>query len=173
MSEGSETRLTYGQLQVIAVPSRLKVLRALTQRRLTVTELADAAGLAKSTTHGHLLDLERVGLVKRLEDERLWVYHELTPLGRSIVSSNPWRLVVLFSAGILFALTGLLVVVWRWQHPPHAELPWGLPPIGAPPEAPLVDPILAAGTVLALVGIALAGCGWWASRRLGSSTLRA
>lgn len=154
-------RLTFSQLAAIAVLSRFKLIKLLGQRRATTSELSQQTGMAKSTVHTHLQILERVGLVQRIEDERKWIYHALTPLGRSIASMDPLHLVVLFGAAVGVAFAGAVTMVYGWLHPPQPEMPWRVPPIGAPPDpASVATDTLLLGALVLVVGV-VAVAVWW------------
>lgn len=158
-------RLTFPQLAAIAVPSRFRLLKLLGERRATLSELHGRTGLAKSTVHGHLHVLEKAGLVTRHEDERKWVYHALTPLGRSIAAMDPLRLVVVLGAALGLAIAGAATMMWAWLNPPRQNLPWGVPPIGAPPEAaPVATETIALGALLLVAGLSLAAAFWRRAR---------
>ena len=159
-------RLSFQQLAAIAVPARFRVLKVLAERRANVSELARRANLAKSTIDDHLHVLEQAGLVRREEDERKWVYHSLTPLGRRIASMDPLRLVVVLGAALGLALAGATTMLWGWLIPPHQELPWGVPPVGAPPEpAPVATGVIVLGAILLAIGVGLGVAMWrWARR---------
>lgn len=76
-------------LKVLASDSRRDILRLLRKRRMTLTELAAALDLKKATVLEHLKKLTDASLIRRIDDERLWVYYELTHRGGRIV--NPAR----------------------------------------------------------------------------------
>lgn len=165
VQEATEARVTYAQLQAIAAPSRLGLLRLLHHRRSTVTELSVASGLAKSSVYACLEILEAQSLVKRVEDERLWVYYELTPLGRAIAGANPLRLVVQFALAVASGLAGAALVLRDLLA--QREPTWYIPPIGVPPEAPV--PWWGRQTTWAMLllalSIALAVAAWTRWRR--------
>ena len=72
--------------QALASSTRLTVLRALDERRKTLTELARDMELNKATVHEHLQLLTAAGLVKKRDDEgRKWIYYELTWTGEKLL----------------------------------------------------------------------------------------
>ncbi|MCA1818434.1 MAG: ArsR/SmtB family transcription factor [Thermoplasmatota archaeon] len=72
--------------QALASSTRLAVLRALDERRKTLTELARDMDLNKATVHEHLQLLTAAGLVKKRDDEgRKWIYYELTWTGEKLL----------------------------------------------------------------------------------------
>lgn len=82
-----------------ALHKHLRVLDAFDAMRpfLTLTEIADAAGLAPSTAHRLVAELEREGLLERLGDRsyrlglRLWEYAARTPGALGLRElARPW-----------------------------------------------------------------------------------
>jgi DNA-binding transcriptional ArsR family regulator len=55
------------QLRAIADDLRQRILQALVERPMTVTQLGERLGLAPSKVHYHVRELERVGLVRLVE----------------------------------------------------------------------------------------------------------
>lgn len=163
--------VTFAQLAALAVPSRVRLIKALGPRKANITELAERTGMAKSTVHTHLRVLVRAELVRREPDERKWVYHSLTPLGRRVAEMEPLRFVLVSAVALALALAGVATMVWGWFHPPRQELPWAMPPIGAPPEpAPAATDLGLVGALLLLLAVLLLLTLWlWARRRLGAT----
>ena len=77
--------LTKDTFEVLASETRLDILKILSTRRMTVTELADTLDLAKSTVHHHLQRLADAGLVAADDDGRAWVYYALTQEGQGLL----------------------------------------------------------------------------------------
>ncbi|MEK6985092.1 MAG: winged helix-turn-helix domain-containing protein [Candidatus Thermoplasmatota archaeon] len=72
--------------KALASSSRLQVLKALDERRKTLSELARDLALNKATVHEHLALLSSADLVKKRDDEgRKWIYYELTWRGQKIL----------------------------------------------------------------------------------------
>lgn len=71
--------------KALASETRLSVLRALDERRKTGSELARELDLNKATVHEHLQLLADVGLVKKLDEGRKWIYYELTWAGQRLL----------------------------------------------------------------------------------------
>lgn len=71
--------------KALASETRLAVLRALDERRKTGSELARELDLNKATVHEHLQLLADVGLVKKLDEGRKWIYYELTWQGQRLL----------------------------------------------------------------------------------------
>lgn len=96
-------------IKTLASDTRRRILRHLRKRRMTLSELARALDLAKPTVLDHLRRLDDAGLVHRLEDDRMWVYYELSHRGESILSPARTR-VYLAVATAAVALAALLVL---------------------------------------------------------------
>lgn len=72
--------------RALASTTRLSVLRALDERRKTLSELSRDLALNKATVHEHLQLLSAAELVKKRDDEgRKWIYYELTWRGQKIL----------------------------------------------------------------------------------------
>lgn len=66
-------------LQVLADPSRLRILLMLQEREQCVCHLTEAVGLSQGTVSHHMAALKRVGLVVDRRDPKdgRWVYYSL------------------------------------------------------------------------------------------------
>jgi len=71
--------------QALASSTRLSVLRALDERRKTLSELARDLELNKATVHEHLQLLTAAELVRKKDEGRKWIYYELTWTGTRIL----------------------------------------------------------------------------------------
>jgi DNA-binding transcriptional ArsR family regulator len=101
-------------IDVLASETRRNILGQLQDRRMTTTELAEALDLGKATIHEHLNKLSDAGLVQRDDDDRLWVYYELTPKGKRILSPDRTRM---YLAIVSFVAAGAIVAlaVFAWS----------------------------------------------------------
>lgn len=97
-------------LKVLASDSRRDILRLLRKRRMTLTELAAALDLKKATVLEHLKKLTDVELVKRIDDERLWVYYELTSRGGRVVNPGRTRFYLLMGVAAAALVLGGAIV---------------------------------------------------------------
>jgi DNA-binding transcriptional ArsR family regulator len=80
--------------------SRTKILSKLEVRPHTISELAKVTGYSKSTLSYHLEKLSELGMVKRIENDRKWVYYELTERGKRTIRSDMIKLLGLLLGGI-------------------------------------------------------------------------
>lgn len=108
-------------IKVLASDSRRDILRLLKQRRMTLTELAAALDLKKATVLEHLKRLTDANLIKRIDDERLWVYYELTAPGKRVVNPGRTRFYLLMGvAAAALVLGGAATAAFLHEAPPHA-----------------------------------------------------
>ena len=82
----SKITLDAETFKALASATRLTVLKALGERRKTLTELSRDLALNKATVHEHLQLLLAADLVRKRDDEgRKWIYYELTWTGQKIL----------------------------------------------------------------------------------------
>lgn len=94
-------------IKILAVDTRTDILKSLTKRRKLLSELSRELGFANSTIMEHLAKLQEAGLIKRLDTGHKWIYYELTPKGRELVSPSGYTnsFVILLSLGIIILFT--------------------------------------------------------------------
>ncbi len=109
-------------IKVLASDTRREILGQLQERRMTVTELARELDLRKATVHEHLKKLVDAGLVGREEDDRLWVYYELTPEGKRILNPQRTRFYLVIGLGVLAALAGVVALALYLQAGPSPTM---------------------------------------------------
>jgi DNA-binding transcriptional ArsR family regulator len=99
--------------KALASPTRLMVLRALDERRKTLTEISRNLSLNKATVHEHLQLLASAELVRKRDDEgRKWIYYELTWRGQKLLHpQETTTFSVLLGLGLLAAGGGIGMLV--------------------------------------------------------------
>lgn len=159
MAPQAEIYLSLAGLRAISSPGRVDVLRSLGPRPMTVTELAEALRLPKSTVHAHLQVLAGSGLVLREDDDRVWVYYRLSETGRTLAESKRPHIILLWGALALACATVGAALAWRAMHAAEgASVAWVVsdPTAGGPRDGPAAgDPFLAAGMGLVALGLLL------------------
>ena len=167
--------LTKDTFEVLASETRLDILKTLTTRRMTITELADNLNLAKSTVHHHLQRLADSGFVAAGDDGHAWVYYALTPEGRALLQPHGGaRIRILLAAG-LASLAGGVCALAVFLTAPTREGPISPRPIGGGglpvTEGPPVE-LLVAGIALAAIGGVLVAyaCARWRNRRAAAQS---
>ncbi|MDX1611086.1 MAG: winged helix-turn-helix domain-containing protein, partial [Candidatus Thermoplasmatota archaeon] len=97
-------------IKVLASDTRREILRLLRDRNMTVTELARALDLGKATVHEHLNKLTAAELVQRKEDDRLWVYYELSPYGKRALNPQRTRFYLMVAVSVLAGVVAVLAL---------------------------------------------------------------
>lgn len=99
----SKITLDAETFKALASSTRLTVLKALDERRKTLSELSRDLVLNKATVHEHLQLLLAAELVRKRDDEgRKWIYYELTWTGQRILHPEATT-----SFSVLLGLAGL------------------------------------------------------------------
>ena len=102
-------------LKAIGADTRIEILKALRERQKTQSELAQELKLSAPTVLEHLDQLEKAGLVNRLEEGRKWKYYKLTRNAEKLLSHQRVHAVVLLAIGLLAALGVLLFLAQQPQ----------------------------------------------------------
>ena len=91
--------------EALAMESRIKILKALKERRKTQSELSKELALAPSTVSEHLEKMLDASLIARKKDHHKWIYYELTEKGQHILSPQK-------ASVFVFALSLTLFVIF-------------------------------------------------------------
>lgn len=160
--------LTKDTLTALASDTRLRMLKDLNVRRMTVAELADDLDLAKSTVHHHLSILVDSGFVAAEDEGHAWVYYALTPEGRALLDPGDGiRIRVLLVAALatlvwgIAALAKFLVVLLSDETPGIPMMGGG----GAQVQEALPWNLLILGIALTLIGSVLVGYAYLRRRK--------
>ena len=110
--------LDKSKLHAISSTTRTKILKALKERRKTLSELSFELKYAPSTMSDHLRILVKSGLIKKVEEGHKWKYYELTLLGKSIGSPEiKWY--VLFGISALVITSGFFWIFGYYVATPQ------------------------------------------------------
>jgi DNA-binding transcriptional ArsR family regulator len=169
---GSVVRITLDAetFKALASPTRLTVLRALDERRKTLTEISRDLSLNKATVHEHLALLAAADLVRKRDDEgRKWIYYELTWRGQKLLHPQETTTFnVLLGLGVAAAGGGIGLLAHSLQVAlqPHAETAF-FPTVENAPEP---DNALRASTAPTDTSTASAGTTTAAPASAGTAT---
>jgi DNA-binding transcriptional ArsR family regulator len=104
--------------KALAAESRVNILKKLTTRRMTLSELSTRLSLRNSTIKEHCNLLLDADLVKKIDEGHKWKYYELTNKGKEIIlpsqKSDVKVLItlsisaIIFASIVLFAMQGLV-----------------------------------------------------------------
>jgi len=90
--------------------TRITILKILSNRRYTPSELSKILGLTKPTILYHLSILESAGYVKKI-NSRKWTYYELTDLGLLILKLRRVRVILITVSIVTVVLLSLLSLI--------------------------------------------------------------
>lgn len=103
-------KLSQDEFRVLASNTRIDILKLLDESQYTVSDISRKLDMNKATVHEHLSKLMEVGLVKKDDSPRKWVYYRLTWKGRNLL--HPERVRVMVSLGIMLTVivVGALII---------------------------------------------------------------
>lgn len=87
--------------KALASDTRIEILKRLDRSQMTVTDLANDLQVNKSAVYKHLSRLLDAGLVKKLEDNRKWVYYKLSMKGMHLLHPERVQIALMLSAAAL------------------------------------------------------------------------
>ncbi|MDD4878467.1 MAG: winged helix-turn-helix domain-containing protein [Candidatus Nanoarchaeia archaeon] len=87
-----------GTLKAIVVETRLNILKLLSEKSYTLTDIANLLEMKPSTVKEHLDILVKAGLIEKEETERKWKYYSLTFKGKMI--AKPMEIKIMFMFGV-------------------------------------------------------------------------
>ncbi len=103
-------KLSQDEFRVLASNTRIDILKLLDESQYTVSDISRKLDMNKATVHEHLSKLMEVGLVKKDDSPRKWVYYRLTWKGRNLL--HPERVRVMVSLGVMLTVivVGALII---------------------------------------------------------------
>ena len=126
MESESEPEIPVSEVKILASKTRMSILKILSRKKYTISELSKELNLSKPTVLYHIRILENAGYIKRIED-RKWVYYELTNSGRSVLMWRKLRVIlplitaaivttvplfiIRFQGAVYFVLIGIAVII--------------------------------------------------------------
>ena len=103
--------------KALSADSRVSILKRLTERRMTLSELSERLSLKNPTVKEHCNVLLDANLIKKIDDGRKWKYYELTGKGKQIVQPSFIEGIrvlitlcfgaIIFGGFLLFAMQGM------------------------------------------------------------------
>src|SRR3989338_6416961 len=95
-------------IKALGADARQDIMKMLTKRPYTASELAKMTRKHVTTVSEHLEVLEKSGLVKKKDSTNKWVYYTLTDKGEHLFKPQFYSWVVVFSLSIVFIFVGFL-----------------------------------------------------------------
>src|SRR5438445_6103378 len=155
--DGPRVTLDQASFRALASEVRVEVLKKLDERRMTVTDLANALDLSKPTLLEHLEKLQAAQLVKRIDEGRKWIYYDLTGRGKKILHPERVTIVVSLCLSFFLAAAGIVAIASGLTSGVMYG-PAGGPSAGLQSPSALSSPSV---SPLLLVGFGLAAAGLW------------
>ena len=100
-------KLDVSVLRALSSQTRLRILKRLSSRRMTQSELSKYLGMHVSTIKDHLEILENTGLVEMADEGYKWKYYDLTKSGKFIAYPSKKEIEILFPVGIFLMIIGM------------------------------------------------------------------
>ena len=143
--------------KALASDTRIEILKRLDVSQMTVTDLANDLKVNKSAVYKHLSRLLDAGLVKKLDDNRKWVYYRLSMKGMHLLHPERVQIALMLSAAVLaitLALSQIYTFIMGTEIVNERPIDPSLPQGGTILVTEVVhDPmLLALGALLVAVG---------------------
>jgi len=121
--------------RVILSDARIKIMKCLRERDKTIPELGGELGFSETAVRHHLQKLSASGFVKKKDSSRKWVYFQLTPEGKKIVSEEPKKIILIFCLLAVLAVSSFFALFWlsNFISPPRV-VPSAGPSDGSPAQ---------------------------------------
>jgi len=98
-------------LKALSTEARQDIIKHLSKRPYTASELAKLMNKHVTTISEHLSILEKSGLIQRKQSENKWVYYALTPKGDKLFKPRFYSWIVVLSISLLCLFGGLFSVL--------------------------------------------------------------
>ncbi len=99
--------------KALASDTRIEILKRLDTSQMTVTDLANDLSVNKSAVYKHLSRLLDAGLVRKLDDNRKWVYYKLSMKGMHLLHPERVQIALMLSAAVL-AITLAITQIYTY-----------------------------------------------------------
>jgi DNA-binding transcriptional ArsR family regulator len=93
--------------KALSSKTRIAILKALDEKRMTITQLSEKLGISKPALLKHMEGLIEAKLVRKEERERKWIYYDLSFKGRNVLHPERIKVTVLLSAAVLSLAGGI------------------------------------------------------------------
>ncbi len=110
MSDEESITVNRDMLKAIGADTRIDILKALSQRQKTQSELAEELKLSVPTVLEHLNHLEKVGLVQKKDEGRKWKYYFLTPVGKKMIGKSRLNVVIVLAISLMMVFGSLFLI---------------------------------------------------------------
>ena len=109
-------------LKALSVETRQHIIKLLSSRPYTATEIAKIMKKHVTTISEHLEVLEQAGLVKRKDDGHKWIYYTLATKGEHIFKPQLYSWSIVLSLSIIIVVAGALITSTQLFPEQYREL---------------------------------------------------
>ena len=104
--------LDLNSFKALASETRVDLLKKLSLRRATASELAASEHISVQAISEHLEKMKDAGLVRKVDEGRKWIYYELTDKGSVLLKpeENSKKIFVLLSIAALLLASGAFII---------------------------------------------------------------
>lgn len=114
MQEEGLVTLDTESMKALSSEARGRILKALDEKKMTLSDLSRELDLSKPTLKEHLVKLESTQLVTKADEGRKWKYYSLSRRGRQILHPGLTRFKILFSFSLSMILLSVLIMLYVW-----------------------------------------------------------
>ncbi len=114
MQEEGSITLDTESMKALSSEARGRILRALDEKKMTLSDLSRALELSKPTLKEHLAKLESTQLVRKADEGRKWKYYSLSRKARQILHPGLTRFKILFSFSLSMIVLSVLMMLYVW-----------------------------------------------------------
>ena len=104
--------------KVLASDTRVDILKRISERKQTLTDLSEELEMSPSTIKEHLDKLVDADLIMPLDRGTKWKYYVLTKRGKQILKPNQTQVFVLLSISIMLLFASTLSLIGAFSHLP-------------------------------------------------------
>jgi DNA-binding transcriptional ArsR family regulator len=107
-------------LKAISTETRQEIVKLLSERPHTASELSKKLNKHVTTVSEHLDILERSGLIRRRDSTNKWIYYVLTNKGEKLVKPRFYSWIIVLGLSIVCLVTGIWELVFYEQRALYA-----------------------------------------------------
>ena len=108
----NELTLDQKKMKALSVESRTKILKLVSRKQQTLSDLANKLKMSKPTIKQHLDILVDANLMKQLPTQNIWKYYVLTEDGKKIVKPTDIRVLFMFGfSSIITLVLGIYLIL--------------------------------------------------------------
>ncbi len=100
-------------IKVLTDKTRISILKNLTKRNYTISELSKLLNLTKPTVLYHMKILEGAGYVRRIESNRKWVYYEITSSGKSVLRRRELKIILPLLSAVASTIISFTILLLK------------------------------------------------------------